>query len=123
MKIFVFITASIIACSQLSAQNVVSKKKEKSNPVVIYPTPKGIAKKLPKSTAAYNAASTALTVKFPSTNDGKVEIYRNGTKVVSTVAPAGATLNYVLRNYGKGNYTIIVSQGNTVVYSNNVTVK
>jgi hypothetical protein len=63
-----------------------------------------------------------LTVKFPANCQGcKVEIYRNGAKVVS--ANAGATLNYVLRNYGKGNYTIVVSSGNTVVYSNSVTVK
>lgn len=77
-----------------------------------------------KPQVSYNSSSTVLNVSFSGNGQGgKVEIYRNGAKVVNTSAPAGATLNYVLRNYGTGNYTIIVSQGNTVVYSNNVMVK
>ncbi len=73
---------------------------------------------------SYNSTTTALNVSFLSNSQGgKVEIYRNGTKVVSTNASAGAMLCYMLRNYGKGNYTIVVSSGKTVVYSNNVTVK
>ncbi len=74
--------------------------------------------------ASYNPSSTVLNVSFPFNGQGgKVEIYRNGTKVVSTNASAGAMLCYMLRNYGKGNYTVIVSSGNTVVYSNCVIVK
>ena len=74
--------------------------------------------------ASYNAPTTTLTVKFPSNSQGgKVEIYRSGVKVVNTSAPADASLSFVLRNYGKGDYTVIVSSGNTVVYSNYVTVK
>lgn len=73
--------------------------------------------------ATYNDATTALTVKFPATCGGKIEIYRNGAKVVSTNTPAGAMLCYMLRNYGKGNYTVIVSSGNTVVYSRSMMVK
>lgn len=73
---------------------------------------------------SYNSVSTVLNVLLPANSrDGKVEIYRNGARVVSANAPASATLSYVLRNYGTGNYTVIVSQGNTVVYSNNVVVK
>ncbi|MBO7495524.1 MAG: hypothetical protein J6T98_03135 [Salinivirgaceae bacterium] len=73
---------------------------------------------------SYNSTTTALNVSFPSNSqDGKVEIYRNGTKVVNANAAAGATLVYTLRNYGNGCYTIVVSSGSTVVYSNNVTVK
>lgn len=73
---------------------------------------------------SYNSTTTALNVSFPSNSqDGKVEIYRNGTKVVNANAAAGATLVYTLRNYGNGCYTIVVSSGKTVVYSNNVTVK
>ncbi|MBO7478373.1 MAG: hypothetical protein J6U04_10625 [Salinivirgaceae bacterium] len=64
-----------------------------------------------------------MTVKFPPTNGGRVEIYRNGTKVIRSSAMPGATLNYVLRNYGKGNYTVIVSQGSSAVYYKNVIVK
>lgn len=75
-------------------------------------------------TTDYNATSTALSVKFPSNGQGgQVEIYRNGAKVVGTSAPAGTSLSYVLLNYGKGNYTVIVSSGNTVVYSENMRVK
>lgn len=71
----------------------------------------------------YNSASTLLSVSFPTNGQGgKIEIYRNGTKVVNAAAQAGASLSYVLRNYGVGNYTVIVSQGNTVVYSENMRV-
>ena len=73
---------------------------------------------------SYNSVSTVLNVSFPSDSQGgKVEIYCNGVKVVNATAPAGATLSYMLRNYGKGNYTIVVSCGKTVVYSNSVTLK
>ena len=76
-----------------------------------------------QSTVIYNATTTTLTVKMPAITSGKVEIYRNGVKVVDATAVAGANLSFVLRNYGKGNYTIIVSHGNTVIYSNSVEVK
>ena len=72
----------------------------------------------------YNSSTTILTLLFPSNGQGgKVEIYRNGAKVVNTKVPAGAMLNYALRDYGKGDYTIVVSQGNMVVYSKQVIVK
>lgn len=76
-----------------------------------------------RTTTSYNSASTALTVKFPATGGGKVEIYRNGAKVVSANAAAGATLCYTLRNYGRGNYTVIISGRNTVVYCRSMNVK
>lgn len=100
-----------------------------SDPIWIPPPPKGNSQKSKVQNysfaiATYNASTTALTVKFPANGqNGKVEIYRNGVKVVNTMATAGVNLSFVLRIYGKGNYTIIVSQGNTVVYSNNVEVK
>lgn len=89
------------------------------------PGPRGIGIKHPyvSPVITYNALSTTLNITFPATNNGKVEIYRNGSLVVSTNATAGASLNYMLRNYGTGNYTIIVSCGSTVIYSNNVEVK
>ena len=80
-------------------------------------------KQLPNVTASYNSSTTQLSVAFGAGQGGKVEIYRNGAKVVNATAAAGASLSYVLRNYGNGNYTVIVSQGNTVVYSENVRVK
>jgi len=73
---------------------------------------------------SYNSVSTVLNVSFPSDSQGgKVEVYRNGAKVVNAVAPAGAMLCYMLRNYGKGEYTVIVSQGNTMVYNRTMKVR
>lgn len=73
---------------------------------------------------SYNSTSTTLNVSFPTNGQGgRVEIYRNGTKVINAAAPADASLSYVLRNYGTGDYTVVVSQGNTVVYNRQVTVK
>ena len=73
---------------------------------------------------SYNSASTILNVSFPTNGQGgKIEIYRNGVKVVNTTAPAGTSLCYMLRKYGKGEYAVVVSYGNTVVYSNYVLVK
>lgn len=71
----------------------------------------------------YNSSTTQLNVAFSVRQGGKVEIYHNGIKVVDASATAGASLSYMLRNYGKGNYTIIVSCGNNVVYNNNVVIK
>ena len=77
-----------------------------------------------KPQVSYNSVSTVLSVSFHGNRQGgKVEIFRNGTLVVSVNASAGAALNYILRNCGTGNYTVVVSSGNTVVYSNNVEVK
>ena len=73
---------------------------------------------------SYNPTSTELNVSFPTNGQGgKVEIYRNGTLVVGTNAPAGASLSCVLSNYGRGNYTVVVSCGKTVVYYGNHVVK
>ena len=84
--------------------------------------------KCPKPTStpkvSYNSTSTVLNVSFSGNSQGgKVEIYRSGVKVVNTSAPAGASLSFVLRNYGKGDYTIIVIQGNMVIFSENMRVK
>lgn len=95
-----------------------------SNDKVWYQRPHKCPKPTSKPQVSYNSASTVLSVSFHGNRQGgKVEIYRNGAKVVSTAAPAGASLSFVLRNYGKGDYTVIVSQGNMVVFSNNVEVK
>lgn len=97
------------------------KKGNVENPIYRPHKCQSINKQVP---AGYNASTTALTIQFPGNGQGgKVEIYRSGAKVVNATAPAGASLSYVLRNYGAGSYTIIVSSGKTVVYSNSVTVK
>ena len=104
-----------------------SNTENDEDPYKKYSNPRGCYIKRPSLNYAavnYNTSTTALTIRFPSNSQGgKVEIYRNGVKVVSTSVPADASLCYVLGNYGKGDYTIIVSQGNKVVYSNNVIVK
>ena len=73
---------------------------------------------------SYDAASTTLTVKFPSkSQSGTVEVYRNGAKVAGITTNGGTTFSCRLREYGTGNYTVIVSNGKTVVDSKNFTVR
>ena len=77
-----------------------------------------------KPQVSYNSASTVLSVSFHGNRQGgKVEIFRNGAKVINISASAGTSLSYVLLNYGKGDYTVIVSSGNTVVYSGSYNVE
>lgn len=72
----------------------------------------------------YDAASTVLTVKFPSNSQGiTVEVNRNGAKVTGITSTGGTTFICALREYGTGNYNIIVSNGNTVIDSKNYNVK
>ena len=100
-----------------------------SDPIWNPPPPKGNSQKskvqnYSYAIVTYNASTTAFSVMFPANGqNGKVEIYRNGVKVVDAKVAAGSNLSFVLHSYGKGNYTIIVSQGDTVVYSNSVEVK
>ena len=73
---------------------------------------------------SYDAASTILTVKFPfNSQGGTVGVYRNGAKVAGITANGGTTFSCKLREYGTGNYNIIVSSGHTVIDSKNYTVK
>lgn len=73
---------------------------------------------------SYNSASTVLNVSFPTDGQGgKIEIYCDGSLIVSENAAAGTSLCYLLRKYGNGEYVIIVSSGNTVVYSNSLTIR
>lgn len=120
----------LLAIGMLMTETTVEALNQSATGTIwVPPPPKGNSPKtkVPNysyAIAAYNASTTALTIMFPANGQsGKVEIYRNGVKVVDATATAGANLSFVLRSYGKGNYTIIVSQGNTVVYSNSVEVK
>lgn len=88
-----------------------------------YPTPPKCPKPIKPATITYDATSTALAVKFSATSGEKIEIYRNGSKIVNAIAAAGETLYYTLRNYGKGNYSVIVSSGNNLIYSATYTIK
>jgi hypothetical protein len=76
------------------------------------------------ATITFDATSTTLTVKFPSNSQGgTVEVYRNGAKVADITTNGGTTFSCRLREYGTGNYNVIVSNGNTVVDSKNYTVR
>lgn len=73
---------------------------------------------------SYDDSSTLLTVNFPSnTEGGTVEVYREGLKVSAMTAGGGTTFSCMLNDYGEGDYDIIVSNGNTVVYSRNISVR
>jgi hypothetical protein len=125
IRFFMTVT-SLLAVWNVSAKNnaiVGEPPVVPEGPKVDFPIPHRSPKPIRPVSATYDATSTMLTVNFPITSGGKVEIYRNGVCVVRANASAGVTKNYILRNYGKGNYTIIVSNGNTVVYSNMVVIK
>lgn len=73
---------------------------------------------------SYDASSTVLSVKFQSNlYGGTVDVYRDGEKVAGITANSGTTFSCILREYGVGNYNVIVSCGNTVVDSKNFTVR
>lgn len=71
---------------------------------------------------SYDAASTVLTVKFPP-KGGTLTVTHNGTQVASMTAGSGTTFRSELRQYGTGNYTVIVSNGKTVMETKNYVVK
>ena len=122
----VFLMAAIFAVSGVTANTSAQTMGDviNSNGDIEHPRPHKSPKPNTKPQVSYNSTSTVLNVTFSaSSQGGKVEIYRNGVKVVNITAPAGASLSYVLRNYGKGDYTVIVSQGNTVVYSGSYNVE
>ena len=77
-----------------------------------------------KPTVSYDEASTALTVKFQSNSQGgTVEVYHDDEKVAGITANSGTTFSCILREYGEGNYNVIVSNGNTVMESKSFAVK
>ncbi len=119
-----FAVSGVIAEASAQTKSVVSKTSNDNNYDDRYHRPHKCLRINTSPNVSYNSASTILNISFPSNGQGgKVEIYRNGAKVVGTAAPAGASLSFVLRNYGKGDYSVVVSSGNTVVYSNSVVVK
>ncbi len=73
---------------------------------------------------SYDEASTALTVKFCQISQSNtVEVYRDGAKVAGITTNGGTTFSCRLREYGEGNYAVIVSNGKTVVETKNFTVR
>ena len=128
MKKLVLIAALIAATgamTDVSAQDE-NGNKEGHNGWKNLPIPhKSVKPHTPVSAnVSYDEASTILTVKFSShSRGGMVEVYRDGAKVAGITANAGTTFSCVLREYGEGDYTVIVSNGNTVVDSRNFTVR
>lgn len=129
MKRIVFIAAFIAATGAMtdtSAQVTIMRSIRNNGDKTGMPPPRQCARtyKCVVSLVSYNASSTLLTVKFPSNSQGgTVEVFRDGTKVAGIIANAGTTFSCVLREYGTGNYNVIVSNGNTVLDSKNFTVK
>ena len=128
MKI-VFLAAAIIAVSgamtQASAQ--ISKKYKGSEDGGNHmPMPQKSIRPHRQNPVhvSYDSSTTILTVNFPHNSDeGTVEVYRDGLKVSAMTAGGGTTFSCMLYDYGEGDYDIIVSRGNTVVYSRNVSVR
>ena len=78
----------------------------------------------PTANVSYDASTTTLTVKFLSNSRrGTVDVYRNGAKVAGVTANSGTIFSCKLREYGMGNYNVIISNGNTVIGSKNYIVK
>jgi hypothetical protein len=73
---------------------------------------------------SYNSATTNLTVDFrENSSTYQVEVFRNGSKVAGMSASGNTTFSCTLKDYGEGDYDIIVSSGNTVVYSRNIIIR
>lgn len=78
----------------------------------------------PSVNVSYDTSTTVLTVNFSAvSSNGTVEILRNGSIVAGITAGGGTTFSCRLKDYGEGNYNIIVSDGKTVVYTKNITVR
>lgn len=73
---------------------------------------------------SYNSATTNLTVDFrENSSTYQVEVFRNGSKVAGMSASGNTTFSCTLKNYGIGNYDVIISSGGTVISSKNYIVK
>ena len=129
MKRIVFIAAFIAATGAMtdtSAQVTIMRSIRNNGDKTGMPPPRQCARtyKCVVSLVSYNASSTLLTVKFPSNSQGgTVEVFRDGTKVAGITTKGGTTFSCRLREYGAGNYAVIVSNGKTVVDSKNYIVK
>lgn len=76
------------------------------------------------ATISYDEASTMLMVNFSSNSHGSaVEVLHDGAQVADITANSGTTFSCILRDYGEGNYTVIVFSSSTVIETKNFTVK
>lgn len=124
-KRFFIVTAALMFAMSASAGTNPGGDDGDDNTKTIH-RPRGVKRKNTdaRPQLSYNSSSTVLNVSFPGNGqDGKIEIYRNGAEVLNTSAPVGASFSFMLCNYGKGDYTVIVSCGNTIVYGGSYNVK
>ena len=78
----------------------------------------------PSANVSYDAMTTILNVDFPTNSlGGTIEVFKNGSKIGTTTLNAGTSFGCLLMDYGKGQYNVIVSYGNTILYSKNIEVK
>ena len=83
-----------------------------------------IHKKVATVNVSYDAMTTILNVDFPANSlGGTVEVFKNGSRIGAMTSGAGTTFGCVLMDYGVGQYSVIVTHGNTVLYSKNIEVK
>ncbi|MBQ3657487.1 MAG: hypothetical protein II956_11670 [Bacteroidales bacterium] len=126
-KVFITTTFVMLATIHANAQNVSNGYGVAGIDPTKFPDPtrKIINEPIkPSVNVSYNISSTVLTVSFSSiSNGGTVEVYRDGVIVAGISAGGGTTFSCMLNDYGEGDYYIIVSQGNTVVYSKNITIR
>jgi len=129
MKTIVLIAALIAASgamTDVSAQiGICMRNSDRCKDWKHFPHPhKSIRTQGASVCVSYDASSTVLTVQFTSNLHGStVDVYRDGEKVAGITANSGTTFSCVLREYGVGNYNVIVSNGNTVIDSKNFTVR
>lgn len=125
MKTKFLISAVILtlATIQATAQQRCQSKSQSTDKGKWYPDPMRKIVRNPVH-VSYDESSTILTVDFSHrSNGGTVEVYRDGVKVSAMTAGGGTTFSCMLNDYGEGDYDIIVSRGNTVVYSRNIIVR
>ena len=125
MKTRIILLAALLVASFDAGAQGLSKKHYSCKIIPPFHRPNFSARPGNKSaTITFDAASTMLTVKFTSNlHGGTVEVYRDGAKVAGITTNGGTTFSCCLREYGTGNYTVIVSNGKTLVDSKNYTVR
>ena len=113
----------MLATVQATAQKRCKTQSQSGDKGKWYPDPvRSVAHK--SVHVSYDASTTVLTVNFADkSTGGTVEVFCNGAKVTGITAGGGTTFSCILKDYGEGDYDIIVSSGNTVVYSRNVIVR
>ena len=73
------------------------------------------------SVVSYDPYTKVLTVSLSSgSQDGRIEICPSHSGKNTIMIRPGETIRYTLGNYGRSSCTIIVSSGNTVLYSKNI---